>query len=114
MASYKTARMAEDLKREISAIIRELKDDRITTMLSVIKVVVAGDLSFAKVYVSDIGGKETTEKAVEGLTHATGYIRKNLADRLHLRKAPDLRFILDDSLEYSSHINSILDKINRG
>lgn len=114
MASFKTQRMAEDIKRELSAIIRSLKDERITTMLSVIKVVVSGDLSFAKIYVSDIGGSEKTALAVEGLDHAKGFIRMRLADSLHIRKAPDLSFIVDDSLEYSSHINSILEKLNRG
>ena len=114
MASYKLQRMAEDLKRELAGVIRELKDSRISTMLSIIKVDLTGDMSYAKVYVSDLNGKEATKNAVKGLESATGYIKREISNRLRLRKAPELKFIIDDSLEYSANINRILEDINRG
>lgn len=114
MASYKLQRMAEDLKRELAGVIRELKDSRISTMLSIIKVDLTGDMSYAKVYVSDLNGKEATKNAVKGLESATGYIKREISNRLRLRKAPELKFIVDDSLEYSANINRILEDINRG
>jgi ribosome-binding factor A len=114
MASYKLQRMTEDLKRELAGVIRELKDSRISTMLSVIKVDLSGDMSYAKVYVSDLNGKEATQNAVKGLESAKGYIKREISNRLRLRKAPELKFIIDDSLEYSANINRILEDIHRG
>ncbi|MBQ4364982.1 MAG: 30S ribosome-binding factor RbfA, partial [Clostridia bacterium] len=57
------------------------------------------DASFAKVYVSDLKGIEGAKEAVQGLTAATGLIRREVGHRLHLRKTPEIRFIADDSVE---------------
>lgn len=78
---------------------RELKDPRISPMLTVVKVDVTNDLSYAKVYISAIEGIEVAKTSVKGLESAQGYIRKQLGSRLHLRKCPELRFIADDSIE---------------
>ena len=78
---------------------RELKDPRINSMLTVVKVEVSGDLSYAKVYISAIEGMEAAKTSVKGLESAGGYIRKQLGARLHLRKSPELKFIADDSIE---------------
>ena len=59
----------------------------------------AGDLSYAKIYISAIDGIESAKKSVKGLESAQGYIRKQLGTRLHLRKSPELKFIADDSIE---------------
>ena len=72
MAGYRIDRVSEDIKREIIAIMRELKDPRIQGMLTVVRVEVSSDLSFAKVYVSAMEGLETARLAVKGLTSATG------------------------------------------
>lgn len=71
MAGYRIDRVSEDIKREIIAIMRELKDPRIQGMLTVVRVEVSSDLSFAKVYVSAMEGLETARLAVKGLTSAT-------------------------------------------
>ena len=92
-------RISEDIKREIVSIMRELKDPRISDMLTVVKVDVSGDLSYAKVYISAMDGIDAAKRSVKGLESAQGYIRKQLGSRLHLRKSPELRFIADDSIE---------------
>ncbi|MBR2133934.1 MAG: 30S ribosome-binding factor RbfA [Eubacterium sp.] len=99
MAGFHIDRISEDIKREIISIMRELKDPRISPMLTVVKVDVTNDLSYAKVYISAIEGIEVAKTSVKGLESAQGYIRKQLGSRLHLRKCPELRFIADDSIE---------------
>lgn len=98
---YKSDRTAEDIKREITALVRELKDPRISeTMLTVVRVEVAHDLSYAKAYISSLDGIEAATEACKALNgNAKGYIRKEVGLRLSLRKTPDLRFIPDDSIE---------------
>lgn len=98
MAGFHIDRISEDIKREIISIMRELKDPRISGMLTVVKVDVSGDLSYAKIYISAIEGIETAKSSVKGLESASGYIRKQLGSRLHLRKSPELKFIADDSI----------------
>ena len=95
MAGFHIDRISEDIKREIVSIMRELKDPRISDMLTVVKVDVSGDLSYAKIYISAIDGIESAKR----LESAQGYIRKQLGTRLHLRKSPELKFIADDSIE---------------
>lgn len=99
MAGFHIDRISEDIKREIVSVMRELKDPRISEMLTVVKVDVSGDLSYAKVYISAIDGIAAAGKSVAGLKSASGYIRKQLGTRLHLRKSPELKFIADDSIE---------------
>lgn len=99
MAGFHIDRISEDIKREIISIMRELKDPRVSSMLTVVKVEVSGDLSYAKVYISTIEGIEAAKASVKGLESAAGYIRKQLGTRLHLRKSPELKFIADDSIE---------------
>jgi ribosome-binding factor A len=113
MAGYKHDRVAEDIKREIAAVIRELKDPRVQgKMLTVVNVDVSSDASFAKVYVSALEGKETAVTAVKGLVSATGYIRREIGQRLHLRKTPELKFIADDSIEKGMKIAGMLNNIS--
>ena len=111
MAGYKTDRVSEDIKREIAAMIRELKDPRIQGMLTVVNVEVSSDASFAKVYVSAMEGIETAKTAVKGLTSATGYIRREIGKRLHLRKTPELKFIADDSNEKGMNITRLINSV---
>ena len=99
MSLYKNDRTAEDIKREITAVIRELKDPRVAgKMLTVVRVELANDLSFGKVYISAFDSIETAKEAVKGLDRAQGLIRREICSRLHLRKSPELKFIADDSV----------------
>jgi ribosome-binding factor A len=115
MAGYRKDRISEDIKREIVAIMRELKDPRIQGMLTVVRVDVSSDATYAKVYVSALEGIETAKLAVKGLESATGRIRREVGGRLHLRVAPELKFVADDSVEHGMGIAKILDdlKVNK-
>ncbi|MDD6012659.1 MAG: 30S ribosome-binding factor RbfA [Oscillospiraceae bacterium] len=100
MSGFRINRVSEDIKREITALIRELKDPRVNgKMLTVVRVEVSSDASYAKVYVSDIKGIDSAREAVKGLTAATGFIRREVGTRLHLKKTPELKFVADDSVE---------------
>ncbi|WP_077533145.1 30S ribosome-binding factor RbfA [Massiliimalia massiliensis] len=113
MAGFKIGRVTQDIRRELSAILRELKDPRISSMLSIVKVSVSNDMSYCKVYVSAIEGFEKSKESVEGLKSATGFVKRELSNRLHLRKCPELTFIADDSIEYGAQINQMLEDLNR-
>lgn len=105
MAGYRVGRVSEDIKREIVAVIRELKDPRVRDkILTVVRVDVSSDLSYAKVYVSSMSGIEDAKEAVKGLTSATGLIRREVGSKLHLRKTPELKFIADDSVQHGMEI----------
>ena len=107
MAGFHIDRISEDIKREIVSIMRELKDPRISDMLTVVKVDVSGDLSYAKVYISVLD--KTQEKDVlKGLKSASGFLRRELGRSLQLRYTPELQFIADDSIAYGAHILEVL------
>lgn len=112
MPSYKTGRTASDIKRELSELFREIKDPRVSKLLSIVKVDVSGDLSYATVYVSAIEGYEKTVESVKGLKNASGYLRRELGARLKIRKTPELRFIADDSIIKSANISKIIESFN--
>lgn len=99
MAGYRVDRITEDIKRELIAILREVKDPRVSGMLSIVKVEVSNDLSYCKVYVSAVEGLEVAKDSVKGLKAASGFIRKRLSSSLHIRKTPELTFIADNSIE---------------
>ncbi|MCL2513530.1 MAG: 30S ribosome-binding factor RbfA [Oscillospiraceae bacterium] len=100
MPGYKKGRDAEDIKREITAIIRELKDPRVAgAILTVVRVEVSSDLSYGKVYISAVEGIDAAKAACKALENAKGLIRHEVGSRLGLRKAPDFKFIADDSVE---------------
>lgn len=109
MPSFKIGRTTEDIRRELSAIQRELKDPRVQGMLlSIVRVEVTNDLSYCTVYVSAMEGMEKAKQAVKGLHSASGFIRRELGRRLQLRHVPELIFKATDSIEYSANISRIL------
>ncbi|MFO7153389.1 MAG: 30S ribosome-binding factor RbfA [Caldicoprobacter oshimai] len=114
MSYQRAERIAEEIKRELSDILRShVRDPRITEMVSVVKVEVSKDLRHAKIYVSVLGDKEEKQKTMEGLDRATGFIRKELGQRLGLRYVPEIRFILDESIEYSIHIAQKIEELKK-
>ena len=114
MAGFKMGRITSDVHRELSNIIRTVKDPRVSSLTNIVKVDVSGDLSYAKVYVSTIEGESATADTVKGLRSAAGYIRRELGNRLKLRKTPELRFIADDSIAYSANIAGIIEGFTYG
>ena len=112
MPSYHISRAAEDLKRELTALLRELKDPRLQDkLLTVVRVNLSGDGSTAKIYISAMEGIEAAREAVKGLKSAGGYVRGELTRRLGMRKAPELRFIADNSIEEGTAILRTLESL---
>ena len=112
MAGFKNNRISSDLRRVLSTLISELKDPRISKLLSIIKVDVSGDLSYATVYVSAIEGYEKTVESVKGLKNAAGFLRREIGSSMKLRKVPELRFVADNSIEHSAHIAEIINNFD--
>ena len=104
-------RISEEIKRELSMVIRELKDPRLPNMVSVVNVSVTKDLKYAKAYISVMGALEVQKTAIDALKSAAGFIRKEMGRRVNLRITPEFTFVLDNSIEYGSHINEILKKL---
>ena len=82
--------------------------------MTIVKVDVSNDLSFAKVYVSSMEGIEAAKESVKGLKNAAGFIRRELGLRLEMRRIPELKFIADDSIEHSAQILGLINQANKG
>ncbi len=100
-----------EVMRELSTVIRDLKDSRIPVMTSVVAVHVTNDLRYAKAYISVMGDEATKKKAMDGLNSASGFIRREIGRRVNLRYAPEFVFELDNSIEHGSHIDKLLKNI---
>ena len=111
MPSHKIDRATEDVKRELTDILRGLKDPRGKGLLSVVRVELTRDLSFAKVYVSAMEGLDAAKAACKGLDSASGFIRHEIAARVQLRHAPKFIFQPTDSIEYSAEIAKKLENL---
>jgi ribosome-binding factor A len=104
-------KISEAFKQELSQIIREeIKDPRVPTLTSVLKVDVTKDLKFAKVNISVYGSEEEKSNAIKGLKSAAGFIRKEIGNRLNLRNTPEIHFEIDNSIEHGVYITSLIDK----
>ncbi len=102
-------RISEEVKRELSMIIRELKDPRLSkAVVSVVNVNVTKDLKFAKAFISVLGKEDEQKGAMDALKSASGFIRKEVGHRINLRNTPEFTFVLDNSIEYGAHINEVL------
>lgn len=110
--SIKNTRINGEVQRELSTIIRELKDPRIGIMTSVMDVDVTPDLKFCKVYISVLGDEQAKADTLAGLKSASGFIRRELARTVNLRNTPELRFIIDESIEYGMKMSKLIDEVN--
>ena len=112
--SIKNTRVNGEVLRELSNIIRgEIKDPRISSMTSVVAVEVAPDLKTCKAYISVLGDEQAQEDTLAGLKSAEGYIRSKLAKNINLRNTPEIRFILDQSIEYGVYLSKLIDDVNK-
>ena len=110
--SIKNTRINGEVLRELSVIIRqEIKDPRIHMMTSVTGVEVAPDLKTCKAFISVLGSDQEKKDTLEGLKNAEGYARRMLAKRLNLRHTPEIRFILDQSIEYGVNMSRLIDQV---
>ena len=101
------------IRREISELIqRQVKDPRLDAFVAVTAVATSPDLKHAKVFVSCISGKQEEEKILSVLTAASGFLRKELARNLKLRRIPELSFHWDDSIEHGDRILRLLDQVS--
>ena len=109
--SNRMDKINEELRKELSIIIdTDLKNPHITGMISVTKVKTSPDLRYARVYISLLNCKNVKE-TLDGLKSASGFMRTELAKRVNLRYTPELRFEIDDSMEYGARIENILKNI---
>lgn len=110
--SIKNTRINAEVQKELSNIIRgAIKDPRIHPMTSVMAVEVAPDLKTCKAFISVLGSEEAKQSTIRGLKSAEGYIRRQLAKNLNLRNTPEIRFILDESIEYGVNMSKLIDDV---
>jgi ribosome-binding factor A len=111
--SIKNTRINGEVQRVLAEIIRgELKDPRINPMTTVMAVEVAPDLKSCKAFISVLGDAQSQEDTLKGLNSAMGYIRNQLAKKINLRNTPEIRFIMDQSVEYGINMSKLIDKVN--
>lgn len=107
-------RIGEELKKAISEVVREMKDPRISLITTIMSAEVTSDLDRAKVRVSVLGERpEDGQATVDALNHASGFIAREVGRRIEIRKVPRLKFVLDNSIEYSAYISGLIDKLNQ-
>ncbi len=108
--NYHTGRVNEEIGRELTEILRTVKDPRVSgAFISILRVETATDLRNATVHYSVFG--DGREEVKQGLKSAQGYIRRELAQRLNLRATPELCFLYDDSVEHGAHIAKLLEDL---
>ncbi len=113
--SYRVDRINEEIKKELSRLIRdEVNDYRIKDrMVSIVKVDCSNDFKFAKVYISVIEGKEVRDEVTNALNNAKGFLRRELGKVLKTYNTPQITFISDDTLEYGIKINKLLKELDK-
>jgi ribosome-binding factor A len=109
MANHRIGRINEEIQRELAALIPNVKDPRVTGMISVTAVETAPDLRYAKVFISVLDKSDCTQ-VLQGLKSAGGYLRRELGQALQLRYTPQLSFVRDDSIDKGAHILDLLRK----
>ncbi len=112
MAKNREVRLEGEFRRALSEIfLTDLKDPRVSAMLSVMRVEITPDLKYAKVYVSIYDTPERVDSTMEALERAEGFIRAKLNDKIKVRRIPNLAFVHDTSVEYSIHISKLIDEV---
>ena len=111
MASNRIGRINEEIQRELSDLIRSLKDPRVQTLISITRVDTTPDLRYSKIYIS-VMDEEKQKDAMRGLKSAGGWLRRELGSSLQLRYTPELVFELDDSLKYGAHMYDLLSRLS--
>ena len=112
MASNRIGRINEEIQRELSSLIRTVKDPRVHGLVSITAVDTTPDLRYAKIFVSVLD-KSDVKEVVKGLRSAGGYLRRELGRSLQLRYTPELTFVADDSIAEVAHILELIEKLDQ-
>ncbi len=113
MSSHRIERVNSLIRQEISEILqREVKDPRLGSSVCITAVETAPDMRHAKVFVSSLATSEDKKEILEALASASGFLRRELADKLRLRHIPDLTFEWDSSIERGAHLLELIDKVS--
>jgi ribosome-binding factor A len=111
MASNRISRINEEIQKELSNLIRNLKDPRVqNTMISITRVETTPDLRYTKVYVSFLQ-EDKAEGAMKGLQSAAGFLRRELGNALNLRYTPQIMWALDDSITYGAKMLALINSL---
>jgi len=114
MAYARIDRISEEVKKELSFIIKnDLKDPRLSEIITLVSVKVTKDLKFAKIFVSVLGDEKAKEETLIALKSAAGFIRREIGGRLQLRNAPEFIFEIDNTLDHAMHIEELINGINK-
>ena len=112
--SIKNTRINTEVQRELSNIIRGgIKDPRVSPWTSVVAVEVAPDLKTSKAYISVLGDEKAQADTLAGLQSAEGFIRRELARTLNMRNTPEIRFVIDQSIEYGENMSRKIDELTK-
>lgn len=113
MSYPRVKRLAEEIKKIVSDLIRnELRDPRVSPMTSIVEVDVTRDLRYVNIYVSILGSEKEKEETMEGLTKASGFIRREIGQKIKARYTPEVIFKLDDSIERGIYMYNVITKVN--
>ena len=111
-SSIKNTRVNAEVQRELSNILRGgIKDPRVSPMTSVVEV--APDLKTCKAYISVLGDEKAQQDTIKGLQSAEGFIRRELARTINMRNTPEIKFIVDQSIEYGVNISKKIDEVTK-
>ena len=114
MASKRIAGINQEIQKELSSLLRTVKDPRVQdTMISITRVETTPDLRFTKVYVSFLQ-EDRAPDAMKGLKSAAGYLRRQIAANLQLRHAPEIQWALDDSITYGAKMLALINSLDTG
>lgn len=115
MGQYRMQRLDAQLREEISSLLLrgEIKDPRVSNFLSINRVAVSSDLSYAKVYVSTFLSDAQLEKGVDGLNNAAGFIQSSIAKKLRIRKFPKFTFVVDKGMKEGFHMVQRLTELEK-
>lgn len=107
MSKNRIGRINEEIQRELSALFPNVKDPRVSGMISITAVETTPDLRYAKIFISPLD-KNNEKDLLKGLKSASGWLRRELGNNLNLRYTPELSFVLDDSINQGAHILELL------
>ena len=115
MKSNRITRVNDEILKELSEILRGgIKDPRLNAMTSCVRVETSNDLSHCKAFISVLGDDAAKKSCMEAIESAKGHIRSEIAAKMRLRKMPEFKFVLDDSLDYSFKISKLLNEVDKG